>query len=176
MNCRETRPLLPLFFDGELEARQMRAVALHSTRCPECEGVLRGLERLQDTLTAHVSSQLEQIDLDRVWQGVAPRLGSPRRPRFQRLRDWWTGLELHWPRQAPVYAALAAVCLLAILLWPRDAEERAVDVATADNSTMIDAVQSNVESLAVLREPETDTLVLWITDDRSTADDLVDFP
>ena len=37
MNCRDTRPLLPLFFDGQLDPRQMRGVALHSTRCLECK-------------------------------------------------------------------------------------------------------------------------------------------
>lgn len=176
MNCRETRPLLPLFFDGELEARQMRAVALHSTRCPECEGELRGLERLQDSLVAHVSSQLEEIDFERIWEGVAPRLGSPARSRFQPLQDWWAGLDLRWSPQVPIYAALAAACVLAVLLWQRDARNRSVDLAAVDNSTILGSVQTNVGSLAVLREPETDTMVLWITDDGSSGDGFVDIP
>jgi hypothetical protein len=74
--CREARPLLPLFFDGELEARQMRAVALHSTRCSECEHELRELEHLQEAISAHVSSLVDTIDVSQVWAGVAPRLAS----------------------------------------------------------------------------------------------------
>ena len=69
MNCRETRPLLPLFFDGELEARQMRAVALHSTRCIDCEGELRQLERLQDV----VASVSPRSSMTSIWRRCGTR-------------------------------------------------------------------------------------------------------
>ena len=171
MNCREARPLLPLFFDGEIEARRMRAVALHSTRCRECEESLRGLERLQDALVTHVSSQLDEIDFNRVWDGVAPRLDSSPRSLGQRLADWWGAVDFGRVRHAPVYAALATACVLAILLWQRDTVHPPGDIASVDNSAILDSVQSDVATLAVLREPETNTLVLWITDDGSPYDE-----
>ena len=43
MTCREVEKLLDLFLDGELEARAMRAVALHVTRCAACEALLQRL-------------------------------------------------------------------------------------------------------------------------------------
>ena len=89
MSCRETRPLLPLFFDGELEARQMRAVALHSTRCPSCEDELRQLERLQEVVASHVTAMVEEIDLGDIWAGIAPRLDTRAPTLVQRLRAWW---------------------------------------------------------------------------------------
>jgi hypothetical protein len=39
--------------------------------------------------------------------------------------------------------------------------------ASADNSAIVDSVQSNVQNVAFLREPETNTMVLWITDNAS---------
>ena len=44
MNCPEASELVPRFFDAELEARMMRDVALHLTRCNDCEAEVRRLE------------------------------------------------------------------------------------------------------------------------------------
>jgi hypothetical protein len=176
MSCRETRPLLPLFFDGELEARQMRTVALHSTRCAECEGELRQLERLQDALVAEVGAQLEGMDLGRVWQGVAPRLDSPAVGVFRRWTRRWELPDLSRLRPVPAFAALAAACLLAIFLWQWNAGHAPTELASSDNSAILDSVESNVGSLAVLREPETNTMVLWITDGEPLSNDFGDVP
>ena len=80
MNCREAYPLLPLFVDGELDARQMRSVALHSTRCPTCEEELRRVERLQDLVTSHINSLAEDIDVSQIWPGIAPRIATTSPP------------------------------------------------------------------------------------------------
>jgi hypothetical protein len=176
MTCRETRPLLPLFFDGEIEPRQMRAIALHSTRCSDCEGALRRLERLQDALMAEVSSRLEEVDLSRVWDGVAPRLDAPRRSGSLGWKTWWPARDLRWMRPAPALTALAAGCLLAIFLWQWNAGHPSNELASIDNSAILDSVESNVGSLAVLREPETNTMVLWITDGEPLSNDFGDMP
>jgi hypothetical protein len=176
MNCRETRPLLPLFFDGELEARQMRAVALHSTRCSDCEGALRRLERLQDVLAAEVSAELDGIDLGRVWTGVASRLDVTRGRGVLGWKRWWEMPDLRWIRPAPTLAALAAACLLAVFLWQWNAARPPAELASTDNSAILDSVESNVGSLAVLREPETNTMVLWITDGEPLSNDIEGVP
>jgi anti-sigma factor RsiW len=165
MNCRESRPLLSLFLDGELDARQMREVALHSTRCGECEHELRGIERLQDLISTRIQAEVAEIDLSRIWIGVAPRLESVRRPWHERFRERWDEIGPGWQTLAPVSAAAVVAGLVAVLLW--QSQQVAVEPsqwASADNSAIVDSVQSNVESLAVLREPETNTMVLWITD------------
>src|SRR5262245_16268623 len=101
MNCRETRPLLPLFFDGELEARQMRAVALHSTRCSDCENELRQFERVQEAVSSHIAHLVDEVDLDQVWAGVAPRLESRVPSLARRLRTWWEERQVGWMVRGP---------------------------------------------------------------------------
>lgn len=187
MSCRETRPLLPLFFDGELEARQMRAVALHSTRCSECERELRDLERLQETVTSSIAAMVDEVDLGRIWVGVAPRLRVEPIPWYRRVRGWWEERESGWHRAGPVFAALAVATLVVAIAWrviesdsPQIAKiDTAVESKVAsvehsaskrvaahiDNSAVLDSVRSNVESVALMTEPETNTMVLWITDD-----------
>jgi len=172
MNCRESRPLLPLFLDGELESRQMRDVALHSTRCTDCEGELRTMERLQELVSTTVASGVDEIDLGLVWEGVAARLSPVQRPWRQRLVEWWEESTFLGRAWMPLSAA-AAAAVLAALLWQAPsptgpaqiASGKPVEIADGvDNSAIVDSVQSNGNSLAFLREPETNTMVLWITD------------
>ncbi len=175
MTCRDTRPLLPLFFDGELEARQMRAVALHSTRCAECEHELRALEHLQEALNTHVASLVDSIDLDRVWAGVAPRLPGRAPSLAERWRAWWEEHRSSWGVRGPALATLGAAIALALVLVPRgpDASSTAAgplaDVAKIDNSAKLDSMHSSVDSVAVVTDAETNTTLLWIMDDTAGA-------
>lgn len=180
MNCREIRPLLPLFLDGELESRQMRGVALHSTRCLECEEELRTMERLQEAVASHISAEVEQIDLSLVWSAVAPRLGPVSSTWQQRWEEWWDSVREGWRMWAPVSAAVAAAGILAILLWQGGNGSTAPEQIAAgdrDGSVIVESVRSSVGSLALVNEPKTDTMLMWITDDGpGTVDDLGDLP
>jgi anti-sigma factor RsiW len=180
MNCRESRPLLPLFLDGELESRQMRAVALHSTRCSQCEDELRTMERLQETIASHISAEVEQIDLGLVWSSIAPRLGTTSPTWKQRLEEWRDSIRDGFRTWAPVSAAVAAAGVLALLLWQGSGSTKPEQVAAAgdrDSGVIVESVRSNVGSLALVNEPKTDTMLMWITDDGPvTVDDLGDLP
>ena len=171
MNCRETRPLLPLFFDGELEARQMRAVALHSTRCIECEGELRQLERLQETVAAHIAAAVDDLELGQIWSAIVPRL-APRTPSLRdRLRTWWEERDLSWMVRGPAFAAVAAAIVLAVAMWlRRDDPTLHHEIARGiDNSAVLDSVQSSVDSVALVTDAETNTTLLWVMDDSAAA-------
>lgn len=168
MNCREARSLLPLFLDGELDGRQLRNVALHSTRCTACEQELQQLERLQDLVVGYVNAETEQVDLSGVWSAVEARIATVPVPWWSRARAWWDAREIGW-WPAPA-AALGMAALAAVFLWPGASTEnrpqqRADNAPIIDNSASLDELESHVESLAVLSEPDTHTMVLWISDD-----------
>src|SRR5438445_11526663 len=117
MTCRDTSNLLPLFFDGEIDARQMRAVALHSTRCQTCEAELRQLERGQDLISEHIHSAVDEIDFANFWSAIEPRLGSVRLRWWTRLQVWWQEGEHPWMIRVPAFAAVAAIAVLAFLFF-----------------------------------------------------------
>ena len=79
-----------------------------------------------------------------------------------------------------MFAALAAATVLAVILWSANKqvpEQVAHEPSSIDNSANLDVVESHVGSTALLNEPETNTMVLWITDDEpQTADVLGDVP
>ncbi|MEO8602162.1 MAG: zf-HC2 domain-containing protein [bacterium] len=168
MTCRETRPLLPLFFDGELEARQMRSVALHSTRCTACEEELRELEHLQEAVVSHISALVDEVDLSQVWAGVAPRLSAQTPSWPSRVRGWLEEHRPGWGVRGPAFAALAVAALLTLVLVQpatQSPEPIAAPVAKIDNSAKLDSMQSSVDSVALVTEAETNTTLLWIMDD-----------
>jgi hypothetical protein len=175
MNCREARSLLPLFLDGELDGRQLRNVALHSTRCPSCEQELQQLERLQDLVVGYVNTRVEATDLTGIWAGVESRIAAVPITWSSRLRAWWDAQETAW-WPVPAAAALGMAALAAVYLWPGSSvnppEQLAHEAPVIDNSASLDELESHVGSMAVLSEPDTHMTVLWISDD--TIDSSVD--
>lgn len=170
MNCSEARQLLPLFVDGELDGRQMRAVALHSTKCSECEQEIRDIERVQDLFVGCIRARVDEIDLGQIWSAVEPRIGTPALAWGARLRRWRELGESAWLVKAPAYAALAAAVVFALLFWRSTSTVGPNPVQVADNSAIIDTVDSHVDNFAVFSEPESNTMVLWISDEGSVGE------
>ena len=159
MTCREVQKLLDLFLDGELEARTMRGVALHVTRCPACEALLQRFERLQDLIADTFSDVLAEVDFSTFWPHVSSRIQSLRRPLLAApaaLLD-----RLRAPAALTTLAAAAALAL-ATLLW-RGAAPWQVP-ARVNNQVRIDFLRSDAPSVALLSEPATNTTVIWVVD------------
>jgi len=174
MTCREALNLLSLFFDGELDANQMRAVALHSTRCGGCEDELRRMERVQQVISAHVTGAVDQVDFGALWRGIDERLGTAHVSWWTRARAWWSEGERGWAIKLPAFAAAAAVALLGFLLWtrtPPTTHPEAPQLASVDNDASIDVLDSDVDAVTVLNDAETRTTAIWVSDDTLAAGD-----
>jgi anti-sigma factor RsiW len=168
MTCREALNLLPLFFDGELDAHQMRAVALHSTRCGGCEAELRRMERVQELVNTEITAAVDEIDFGVLWRGIDQRLGTVRVSWWTRLRGWWNEGDHPWLIRVPALAAAAAALVLGFLLLtrtPQTTQPDASQVASVDNAASIESLESDVDAVTVLNDPETRTTVLWVSDD-----------
>ena len=153
MNCREVLPLLSLFVDGELEARQMRGVALHFARCHPCEMEVRRLEQAQESLAAYVENRVEAIDLSDLWASIEPRIGVTAPGWGARLRAWFEQFDAGWAVRAPLFAGAAAALVLSVAMWRPADEAPSVEVASIDNSAILDSVESDAGSVTLLNEP-----------------------
>lgn len=175
VTCREASNLLPLFLDGELDADKMRSVALHSTRCGTCEGELREMERVQGLINRTISAAVDEIDLGEFWPAIERQLGSVRVPWWSRLRIWWEEGERASILGLPALAAAAAVAVLTLWLFARapqpTTQPDAPQVAAVDNAASIDSLETDVDSVAVMSDPETRTTVLWVSDDAPTGEE-----
>ncbi len=185
MKCPDIAPLVPRFFDGELDGAHMRTVALHITRCADCEDDLRMLEKLQDLVAAQAAADVERIDTDSIWDAVSAQIEVIPQPWSRRLRTWWEDSEFLSPVAAwPAIAAAAAV-LIGVNLWSTNSvgpvgphlvrpfvpeiakkvaivsQERLSD-GNIDNSAVFESIVGGVDSLMI--EPKSGTAVLWIDD------------
>jgi anti-sigma factor RsiW len=175
ISCREASGLLAPFVDGELDARQMRAVALHGTRCSSCEAELRSIERLRGFVVEMVQTRVDQVDFARLWQGIEPRLVRPARARSGiRWRSWWEQVQprpwLAWP----AFAAAAAGGLLAFYLYAQDRQPVSQPgtpvIATIDAPALIDSLDTETEAVAVVNDPARGATILWVGDSLPAGD------
>jgi anti-sigma factor RsiW len=160
MTCREVEKLLDLFLDGELEARTMRAVALHVTRCEPCEAQLRGLEQLQDVVGETIAEAVAEVDFAPFWPSIAAEADGVQRS--------WRGLggRVRALARAPlvIAAAMAAALLVsAIALWR--AMPAIAPPTVVDNQVRIDTLTSDAPAVALLSESATNTTVIWISEE-----------
>jgi len=167
--CREAKALLPLFFDGELDARRMRAVALHGTRCRDCEKELRQFERVHALVAQAVNAPLEQADFSNFWTQLEPKLRTRRVPWWVRIQERLPDLSLGRGFAWPAIAAAAIAALFAFLMFSRAQQPSSQPgppvLASVEAPALIDSIDSDVDSVAVVNDPGTGAAVLWVSDD-----------
>jgi hypothetical protein len=102
-----------------------------------------------------------------------PRLESraPSLPR--RLRTWWEEWQFGWMLRGPAFVAAAAAILLALASWQTDRPTE--DIARpVDNTAVVDSMQSSSDSVALMTDEETNTMLLWVMDEGGSAVEAVD--
>jgi len=169
MKCQDVDTLLPLFFDGELDSRRMRDVALHTARCRGCESQLRDLETVQAHLQQTVKVDLDTVDFSGLWTSIERRLPPPRDSFWQRLRARWDLLEpWDWSPALPAAAAVAATAVAGFFLFSASeptAVPQAERIASTDYSSSVERLDTVFDSFALFSDPDTQTTVLWVGDE-----------
>jgi len=159
MICRDIENMLDRFLDGELEARSMRAVALHVTRCPACERLLQELERLQDLLVEGVNQAVAHVDFTRFWPDIAGQAEVVQRS-FGGVRE---RLRAFAARPAVVAAVMGVALLVSgIEIWRAGTSFPTATPGPPNNQARIDSLVSDAPSVALLSEPVSNTTVIWI--------------
>jgi hypothetical protein len=111
---------------------------------------------------------VDDVDLGEIWAGVAPRLAARAPSLIERVRAWWDEREFGWVVRGPAYAAAAAALFVGVATWMQheDPAQLKRELASrVDNSAVLDSVQSNANSVALVTDQETNTTLLWVLDD-----------
>jgi anti-sigma factor RsiW len=172
MTCREASNLLPLFLDGELDPRQMRAVAMHSMRCETCEAELKGMERVQLLVSETIKKRVDEIDFGDLWSGIERRIVDVRVPLATRVRAWWEGLQIDFDLRIPALVAAAAVAALAFTWYARQDSIQLIDaqqVATADDQAVseaaIESLETTFDNVDFFNDTASNATVMWVSDE-----------
>ncbi|GBD26154.1 hypothetical protein HRbin30_01484 [bacterium HR30] len=171
LSCSDAQPMLALFADGELDPSLMQAVATHGAQCPRCDGELQRLERLQAVLREHVEGKLASVEATDLWLRIVPRLPD-RAVRVPWWRRWYSVLsEGGWQPQVlwPAMALLAVATMATVLLWRSEPHVAPTSpstiVAGLEPPALIDSLEADVGSVAVMDDWQHHTTVLWVSDE-----------
>jgi hypothetical protein len=173
MICREASNLLPLFLDGELDPRQMRAVAMHSMRCQSCEAELKGMERVQLLVSEAIKKQVDGIDFGGLWPAIEQRIGTVQVPWTVRARTWWEEMRSELDLRVPAFVAAAVMAVLVFTWYTRqpdisqiiEAQQIANVGNEAASEAAIESLETTFESLDFINDPDSNATVLWVSDD-----------
>ena len=161
--CEDMRDRIGAWLDGELSRPEFERVGAHLESCSACREERRQLERLQASLRELLVAVPSDLSFERFWPDVARRI-QRQRPWYESFREWVR--DLAGPPQLAWTVPAAIVLLLGVFsLWPGKLTGPRNNFATVDS---IDAFGRNV---AVLRENETKTTIIWLYQNQEGEDE-----
>ena len=137
MSCSETRRLLDLYVDNELDLRGALEIEEHLDRCPGCGAEERGLRELQASVRANLIRCAPSPELEaRLHQALcaeeppASAAAAEKRPApgpaVRPMRSAWK-----WAALATAAAAAALLVMAAPRLWQQPSEASVADAVIA---------------------------------------------
>lgn len=115
MNCTHIEKLLPLFVEGDLDAKQAEIVLTHLDACPKCQGRAAEYEESQNWLRSYSPPEFDETFFDGLRQSVQSEIArAQRRPNFFQLI--WE----RWGWQPVMAAAMALLVIVSgIMIYSR---------------------------------------------------------
>ncbi len=139
MNCQETKKLIPVYLDHELEAADRQRVAEHLRACADCQAEVQAIEKSWELLGAIKAIEPDPNYRVRFWRSVDTR--SPLHARIlQHVQTVF--LQRRW---VPAMAAAAIVLLVSVISIVQYLQKPQVPaVLAALNDTELEMV-ANIE-------------------------------
>lgn len=155
------------WLDGELSAAESERVRGHVKNCANCAATHRRLEKLDRALSDALVATAPNIHFATFWRDLEQRL-EVRTPWHQeiweRLQSWGSAPRIAWGIPA-IIAALLAVFTFATYFpssHPRN------------NLATVESIDSYGRNVALLREDESKTTVIWLYQNKEGDDEAAD--
>lgn len=159
LSCQEVQKRFDVFLDGEADGRTMRDLALHVAQCLSCEGDLRLHERCHAAFTRWIQSEVDRIDVARLWHRIEPALSAPPRT------SWRDALVERWrsrsgvPWVAPAIAAAASFAAVVTVAGLGSTTDEPSPLAS--NEAHIEQLDATAKHVVVWSEPIDRTTAIW---------------
>jgi predicted anti-sigma-YlaC factor YlaD len=154
-DCKFTRESLGVWLDGELDASVAEAVRSHLESCGPCDRERRQLEKLHSSLKNLWVSNVPRVAFEPFWAGVQERIAE-KRSWHEQLREWarsiFAGPGLAWAVPAVIVILLGVLSLDSF--WKLGPQR--------NNFAAVESIDAHGRSVALLREDETKTTVIWL--------------
>jgi hypothetical protein len=156
--CAEIKQSIGAWLDRELSGARADAVRLHLESCTACAEEQRQLAKLDVTIRAVLESEATLLDTRSFWHDLRQRI-EVKRPWHGKLADW-TGATF----RAPSFAWMVPGVILLLIgglyfdLFSPDWVPR----PAPRHFTSVESIDAYGRNVALLREYETKTTVIWL--------------
>jgi anti-sigma factor RsiW len=158
MDCERTREMLGAWLDREVPGPELRELEEHLAQCAPCSREKARIERLDGVLKGAFAARATGPAFAPFWEGVEKRLASEA-PWHRRLSEWVT--DAFTPRSLAWAASLVLVLAIGLFSarqffpgWPWG--------GAAANLTFVESIDPHGGNVALFRESETRTTVIWL--------------
>ena len=166
-HCESIRDSIGSWLDGELSPPRSEAVQAHVATCAACGETRRQLEKLHLTVKNNLAAEAARVEFLPFWREVQSRINRKRSP-VEQFVDWSRGI-LTAPRAA---WAIPAVIIILIGILSLDSYMPGWKFGASRNSfAAVDSIDGHGSSVALLRENETKTTVIWLYQDEEGEND-----
>lgn len=160
--CANIRESIGRWLDGELSPAESEAARQHVSACAGCAETRRQLEKIDATLKSVLAAEAARVEFMPLWREVQSRVNR-KRAWYADLLDWSRAL-LTTPRVA---WAVPTVIALLLGLFSLDSYWFGWRFGASRNSfAAVDSIDAHGRSVALLRENETKTTVIWLYEDQ----------
>ena len=171
-NCEAIRESIGAWLDSELSTSQSDRVRAHIETCGECAAELRQLKKLQLALHGELAAQAARVEFTPFWREVERRIRQRRawhEELLDRGRDIFTVPRLAWSVPAVIALLLAVVSVDSY--WPgwRLGGGR-------NHFAAVESIDAHGRSVALLRQDETKTTVIWLYEDQDGENETAEEP
>ena len=156
-DCERVQERLGTWMDGELNAADSEWVAAHVEGCADCRAAQQRLEKIDLTLRGVLVANTGKIDFVPFWRAVERRIEA-KRPWYAGVQDWGRSI-FTAPRVAWVVPAAIAVVLTVVSASSYLSSWRG---GSRNNFASVDSIDAYGRSVALLREDDTKTTVIWL--------------
>ena len=119
-SCSHPERLIPLLYDGELDAARRHEVAFQISDCPECTRRMQVLEHSQEILCRTLDEEVSAIDFSHFWTAIEPRLEETPPSPLPQWSSWFRLWRMQWQPvfswNIPVWATAAALLIFATVI------------------------------------------------------------
>lgn len=153
--CEQIEPLMGRLLDGELSAAESERVRNHVAGCVRCAAAERRLDRLGHALQSVLVTDVPRLEFAPFWRGIETRLDESvpwHRELVERARTWFAAPRVAW----------AVPALIVVLIGVFSYESYFRFGRARNNFTMVESIDSYGRSVALLREDESKTTVIWL--------------
>jgi len=160
-NCDTIREKIGSWLDGELNAHDSESVRAHLLDCGACADARRQLEKLNLTLNEQLNAEAAPVDFPAFWRAVQQRIEQKRSWHevwLERWRELASAPKIAWSVPALIALVLAWFSIESFLPGWR--------AAPRNNFAAVESIDAHGRSVALLRENETKTTVIWLYQDQ----------